>query len=378
VVEGRAMTPVTWLIVLLALGVLGLAVVVAGIRARNMHYWLRSYIGRRKPWPQQKTIVYVAVADHYEPYEGTQDRVAAYRRLDRWVQTYPAIAAAHRDSVGRHPCHTFFYPIEEYDPGVLDALADLTRRGFGDVDVHFHHDNDNAASLRASLLGFTKTLRERHGLLQREGATPGEIPYTFVHGNWALDNSRPDGRWCGVDNELQVLVETGCKADFTMPSAPSDTQTAKINSIYFARGRDGCRKSHDTGRDVAVGAWGAPDELLLVQGPLGLNWRRRKLGVIPKIENAEISADAPPTAERVPLWFDLAPRVKGAESHVFIKLHTHGAQDPTLEALLGGGLSAMWTELERRYANTPGYELRYVSCWEMYRVIRALALGEAK
>jgi len=45
-----------------------------------------------------------------------------------------------------------------------------------------------------------------------------------------------------------------------------------------------------------VGQWGAPDELLLVQGPLGLNWRRRKLGLVPKIENAEISADAPPTA----------------------------------------------------------------------------------
>jgi hypothetical protein len=370
---------VIYLFVLLVLGALGLGVVIAGIRMRNMHYWLGSYVRRRQtPPPQAKTIVHVAVADHYEPYEGTKDREAAYRRLNRWVETYPVIAGAHRDSVGRHPCHTFFYPIEEYDPGVLDALADLTRRGFGDVDVHFHHDNDNAESLRASLLGFTKTLRERHGLLQRDGETPGEIPYTFVHGNWALDNSRPDGRWCGVDNEIKVLVETGCKADFTMPSAPSDTQTSKINSIYFARGRDGCRKQHDTGRDVAVGAWGAPDELLLVQGPLGLNWRRRKLGLIPKIENAEISADAPPTAERVPLWFALAPRVKGAESHVFIKLHTHGAQDHTLEALLGGGLSAMWTELERRYAQAPGYELRYVSCWEMYRTIRALALDGAK
>ena len=71
-------------------------------------------------------------------------------------------------------------------------------------------------------------------------------------------------------------------------------------------------------------------------------------------------------------------RAEGAERHVFIKLHTHGAQDPTLEALLGGGLSNMWTELERRYAQTPGYELRYVSCWEMVGVIRALALGEAK
>lgn len=369
-----------YLLVLALLALAGLVVVFAGVRARNMHYWLGSYLRRVRPGPRRNmvasTVVYVAVADHYEPYGGKASREVAHRRLQRWVDTYPRIAGEHRDTGGRHPCHTFFYPIEEYDPEVLDALADLTRRGFGDVDVHYHHDNDTAEGLRAALLGFTRTLRERHGLL-RDGDTPGEIPYTFVHGNWALDNSRPDGRWCGVDNELAVLTETGCKADFTLPSAPSDTQTGKINSIYFARGCTGKRKSHDTGRDLEVGQWGAPDELLLVQGPLGLNWRRRKLGLIPKIENAEISADAPPTAERVPLWFEYAPRIRGAERHVFIKLHTHGAEDETLEALLGGGLSNMWTELERNFRDRNGYELRYVSCWEMYIQIRALAQRQA-
>ena len=285
-----------YLLVLVLLALTGAAVVYAGIRSRNMHFWLANYLRRQRPSPRRNTVVYVAVADHYEPYGGNAPREVAHRRLKRWMETYPAIAAEHRDSVGRTPCHTFFYPIEEYDPEVLDALADLSRRGFGDVDVHYHHDNDTAEGLRAALLGFTKTLRERHGLL-REPDESGLVPYTFVHGNWALDNSRPDGRWCGVDNELSVLVETGCKADFTLPSAPSDTQTSKINSIYFARGCAGKRKQHDTGRDLEVGQWGAPDELLLVQGPLGLNWRRRKLGLVPKIENAEISADAPPTAQ---------------------------------------------------------------------------------
>src|SRR5678815_5903367 len=71
---------------------------------------------RTRPTPQPNTIVYVAVADHYEPYGGKAPREVAHRRLERWMETYPAIAAEHRDSVGRHPCHTFFYPIEEYDP----------------------------------------------------------------------------------------------------------------------------------------------------------------------------------------------------------------------------------------------------------------------
>ena len=72
-------------------------------------------------------------------------------------------------------------------------------------------------------------MAERHGLLSRDRYT-GEVGYGFIHGNWALDNSRPDGRMCGVDNELDVLRETGCYADFTLPSAPSPTQTRKINS----------------------------------------------------------------------------------------------------------------------------------------------------
>jgi hypothetical protein len=348
------------------------------IRARNMQYWLSSYIAqralRRRPI-EPGTTLYVCVADHYEPYGGGASREKAHARVQRWMDTYPVIAGRHTDSVGRHPCHTFFYPIEEYDPVLLDSLADLTRRGFGDVDVHYHHDGDTAEKLRVAVNGFLQTLRTRHGLLREESGT---TPWCFVHGNWALDNSRPDGRWCGVDNEIQVLVETGCRVDFTLPSAPSDTQTRKINSIYFARGVPGKRKSHDSGRDAAVGRWGADDELLMVQGPLGLNWRQRKLGLIPKIENAEISADAPPSDIRAKLWPRLAPRLDGAPQHIFLKLHTHGTEDDTMQELLGGGLERMWNALEADFRDRPGYQLRYVSAWEMYDIIRKLATGAVK
>jgi hypothetical protein len=353
------------------------AAVAYAIRARNIHYWLRSYIAqrglRRRPI-EPGTTLYLCVADHYEPYGGGVSRERAHARVQRWLDLYPKIAARHHDSIGRHPCHTFFYPLEEYDPELLDHLAGLTRAGFGDVDVHYHHDGDTAGKLAAALQGFVRTLRERHGLLRAAGAD-GHVPYCFVHGNWALDNSRPDGRWCGVDNELDVLVNTGCRVDFTLPSAPSDTQTAKINSIYFARGRPGKCKSHDSGRDVAVGAWGTPDELLIVQGPLGFNWGARKFGLIPRIENAEISADAPPSEQRAALWPKLAPRVGGRPEHIFLKLHTHGTEDDTMEALLGGGLERMWSALEAQFRDRPGFTLRYVSAWEMYGIIRDLAQG---
>ena len=363
-----------------------LALLAAGgtavLRSRHMDLWISAYIAQwpRRTWrprptqPAETRHVYFCFADHYEPYWGKASTETARTRVQRWLADYPVIAARHRDSDGRAPQHSFFYPEEEYDETILDGLAGLCKAGFGDVEVHLHHDNDTAAHLRATLQNFTRLLHERHGLLRRDPQT-GQVLYCFIHGNWALDNSRPDGRWCGVDDELSVLVETGCRCDMTMPSAPSDTQTGKINSIYFARGHAGCSKSHDHGRDCAVGGWGDDGELLLVQGPLMLNWSDRKLGLMPRIESAEISADAPPTAARVRLWERAGVTVRGAENHVFIKVHTHGAEERAAQALLGGGMDLMWTELERQFRDRPGYQLHYVSAWEMAQTVQRLCRG---
>ncbi len=368
---------------LAALGVVGLG----GwrlVRSRNMEYWLGAHVsgqlrrlGLRSAPGKAPKHVYFCFADHYEPYGGTKDREMAHRRVARWMEEYPAIAARHRDSNGRSPQHSFFYPAEEYDAELLDHLALLCRNGHGDVEVHLHHDNDNAENLRRTLLEFVDVLHHRHGLLRRDPVT-GRLQWVFIHGNWALDNSRPDGRWCGVDNELAVLAETGCVADMTMPSAPSDTQTRKINSLYFARGHEGCRKSHDHGRDVEVGSWAAPGELLMVQGPLTLNWREGKLGLVPRIESAELSIDAPPTPHRVALWGRCGISVHGAPDHVFIKVHTHGATERSMQMLFDqGGFDRLWTELERQYRDQPGCSLHYVTAWEMVSKIRELATGRA-
>src|SRR5262249_25076651 len=146
-----------------------------------------------------------------------------------------------RDADGRPPRHTFFYPIEQYDAEEVAALAHLCLAGYGEVEIHLHHDNDSEDALRERLLAAKGLLAQRHGLLARARDT-GELVYGFIHGDWALDNSHPHGRHCGVNNELAVLRETGCYADFTLPSAPEPTQTGKINCIYYAKGTPGRRK----------------------------------------------------------------------------------------------------------------------------------------
>ena len=63
----------------------------------------------------------------------------------------------------------------------------------------FIDDNDTEDNLRQTLEEFKENLDVRHGLLRCNDA--GEIIYGFIHGNWALNNSRHDGRWCGVNDE---------------------------------------------------------------------------------------------------------------------------------------------------------------------------------
>jgi hypothetical protein len=260
--------------------------------------------------------------------------------------------------------------LEAYNSAHVDALAGLCRQGFGEVEVHLHHDGDCAAALRERLMAYKKTLAERHGLLSRDSET-GEITYGFIHGNWALDNSRPDGRRCGVNNELEVLRETGCYADFTMPSAPDpSTQTRKINSIYYARGNPQRAKSHDWGIDVGKGP--IPEQaLLLIQGPLLLNWTERKWGLLPRLENGCLQGNQPPSMQRLDLWLRAHVQVPSRPDWFFVKLHTHGCKEFNQPVLLGDAMVEFHRALAERARHDPQFHFHYVTAREMFNLVKA-------
>jgi hypothetical protein len=347
------------------------------MRRRGTDRWLPAYVRharrRRGLRPGQPVHLLLCLADHYEPKWGGASADVARARVGRWVREYPRRLGAFRDSDGRPPRHTFFDPLEEYEPDHLDALAGLCRQGFGEVEVHLHHDHDTAESLRERLLAFKETLARRHGLLGRHRDT-GELAYGFIHGNWALDNSRPDGRWCGVNNELDVLRQTGCYADFTLPSAPSPTQTRKINSIYYAQGDPRRPRSHDWGVDVGCGPTPA-GALLLIQGPLLLNWGRRKWGLLPRLENGCVQKNQPPTLERLGLWLKARIQVPSRPDWFFVKLHTHGAKEANQEVLLGEAMARFHQGLARAAREDPDFHYHYVTAREMYNLVRAAEAG---
>lgn len=343
---------------------------------KNAQYWLPGYISNRlkntiQPAAKKKPRhIYLSICDHFEPLWGGVSYEVGLSRVKRWVENYPALADKHKDSDGNIPKYTFFFPIEEYEPEYLNMLSDLCHKGYGEVEIHLHHDNDTADNLRKQLIDFKTLLADKYKLLSRDKTT-GEIKYGFIHGNWALDNSRPDGRYCGINNELQILEETGCYADFSMPSAPDVTQTAKVNSIYYAIDNPEKPKSHNFGIDVKRGE-NNQQGLLMVQGPLLFNWHREKRFVFPSIENSCIDHSDFITMDRIRLWLDANIHVKGMPNIKFIKLYTHGCQEKNTQYLLEQGLDSLFTCLEGHYNDGEKFILHYVSAREMVNVIKAI------
>jgi len=360
------------IILLLGMGLAGFL-----LFTRNVHIWLADFLLRRLTRPSEvsapKHILFCFV-DHYEPKWGKN--ISYQQELDRvqrWYEEYPLTAGKHTDSDGMHPQHSFFYPEEEYRFEHLEKLADLCARGFGDIEVHLHHHDDTSENLRQTLQRFTEMLHQQHGAFVRNQET-GNLQYGFIHGNWCLDNSRSDGRLCGVNDELIVLRETGCYADFTFPSAPSETQPATVNAIYYATDDPDRPKSHNTGVDVEVGQTASGD-LMLITGPVGFNWQQRKWGLLPAIENGDIRGQTPPTTDRIDLWVNSGIHVKGRPEWIMVKIHTHGTQEADMDTLLGTPFDQMCSYLESRYNDGEQYLLHYVTAREAYNIVKAAEAG---
>jgi hypothetical protein len=317
--------------------------------------------------------IFIALCDHFEPMWQRPARHVQNARVERWVREYPKLVAGLCDSIGRPPQHTFFYPGDEYDAGHIDQIAGLCRAGYGDVEVHLHHRHDSSASLQEKLESYVRTLRNRHGLLETDAS--GRITYGFIHGNWALDNSRPDGDWCGVNDEITILRRTGCYADFTMPSAPDPCQTTTINSIYYAVDDPHRPKSHNLGIAARVGAKPPDDGLLMIQGPLSLDWGSRKWGLLPRLENGELTGRRPASMRRFELWCRAGVGVAGRENWLFVKLHTHGAQEANAAMLLGEQMCNFHLSLRQTRSEDSRFKFYYVTAREMASLARQAERG---
>jgi hypothetical protein len=322
-----------------------------------------------------------ALADHFEPSNdpiNARERVPQVeqvRRLEWWTREYPKVVDGWRDHDGRPLVHTYFYPAEQYDEGLIEMLAEHCHAGWGEVEIHLHHGYrvpDTAENTRRLLTEFRDRLAFRHRCLALEegSSRPG---YAFVHGNFALANSVP-GLFCGVDSEMQILAETGCYADLTLPTGIWHTaQIAKINSVYECALPLDQAMPHRKGHDLAVGR--VPQTFpLIVQGPLVTDLRRTLRSARPAFDNGSLTTATPPTLRRLSLWKQAHVRVLGRPDWLFIKLHCHSMDTNQQDAVIGDSFRNFLAALVGGAADR-NESLHFATAREMTNILLAACDG---
>ncbi len=345
-------------------------------KLRSTSRWLPAYAWQRVVREHRcraPVHLIIGLADHFEPaiLPGTNGERAPRdeqeRRLERWCREYPRLVDDWRGVDGRPFVHTYFYPAEQYDKALIDRLAEHCRAGWGEVEIQLHHgipEPDTSANTARVLAEFRDRLGEHGCLSQTDDKEPPR--YAFVHGNYALANSA-GGDACGVDDEMQILAETGCYADFTLPSAPNRAQVAKINALYECALPLDHRAPHRRGRDLESGR--VPEVFpLIMQGPLMLGFGRQgRSRLFPYSENGALTALNPPTVQRLRQWMQASITVRGRPDWLFIKLQCHGMDPLDDEVMLGPPMHRFLDELMDG-ARGGQYRVHFVTGREMVNI----------
>lgn len=314
-----------------------------------------------------KHIIFYFV-DHFEPHGDASI-------MEQWSNEYPRIVTKHQDADGHYPQHTWFYEGNAFLVPEAESLRELCSRGLGEVELHFHHRNDNSATLKEKL---TKVLDEftKYGFLITKEEKP-RIAFGFIHGNWALDNStfKRGKNYCGVNGELRLLSELGCYGDFTFPALGQYSQPEKVNNIYYAFDDTLKPKSYNTGIDVEVGKKSNGD-LIIFPGSLSINWKDWRHGVYPSIEDGNITEGNPPSPLRIDHWIHEGITVKGQPDWIFVKIFCHGAEETSLPILMGKELDDMYAYLELKYNDNRRFILHYATAREVYNIVKAAEAGK--
>jgi len=321
------------------------------------------------------THLIFVVANHFEPGLGH----TALRRVEKWCDLARATGDSIRDHDGTPFRHTNFFPAEQYERPLLEMLSNLQADGYGEVEIHLHHgvdQPDTAENTRQMLERFRDVLAEEHKCLARiVGDKPTSQPkYGFVHGNWALANSA-GGRFCGVDSEMQILADTGCYADFTLPSVPFQSQVPRINAIYQCGSKLTEARPHRSGPSLRVG-----EHLqlpIIFTGPLVFDWTRRLRGLpVPRIEDGALAQNYPLNSDRFKRWRSAGIGVKGRPDWIFIKLYSHGFFDWDQDLMIGEQMKRFMSEVIELGERTGEFKVHFASAREAFNMVVAAVEGQ--
>ncbi len=336
--------------------------------------WRAGETVRRAAKANSTSHLIFLVANHFEPGLGD----TAIRRLERWCELARSTGDAIRDHDGTPFRHTNFFPAEQYERPLLDLLSGLQSDGYGETEIHLHHGvqrPDTAENTKRQLETFRDVLAEDHKCLARSTSPVDSQPkYGFVHGNWALANSA-GGRFCGVDSEMQILADTGCYADFTLPSVPYQSQVARINAIYQCGHPFAEARPHRSGPGLKVG-----DDLklpIIFTGPLVFDWTRRLRGLpVPRVEDGALAQNYPLSLNRLQGWRSAGIGVRNRPDWIFIKLYCHGFFEWDQDLMIGEQMKRFMQEVLELGDNTGEFKVHFASAREAFNMVAAAVEGK--
>jgi len=243
----------------------------------------------------------------------------------------PEIVGGRRDSDGRPMVHTYSYPAEQYDEGLVDRLAEHCRAEWGEIEMHYGMLAPNTPeNTRWEVTHFRDVSAECGRLSYWQGSDAPR--YALVHGNFALSNS------------AGAAVEWIRKSRFWRKQVTAPTlrfrrrrftaEIAKINWIYECTPPLDRKAPDRRGRDLRRGH----------PRPLFRCWSRGRCyrisaeaGLFPRASRTAPSpARGRPGCGGSP-WKRAAIAAHGRPDWIFVKLHCQG-MDPrpkNQDAVLG-------------------------------------------
>jgi len=344
----------------------------------GLPYWLPYYfihkLTKRVRYESDNNPIHIVlcIVDHFEPFNGPVPYSTAKQRVNAWIKQYPEFASKHSDADGKVIQHTWFYP-PHLDHCFLPYLVELCKMGYGELEMHLHHNHmdpfpDTSQTLREKILRCIEDYG-KHDIFSQPDGKPR---FAFIHGDWSLDNSGGE-TLCGVNDELSILRECGCYADFTFPCL-NLSQPAMVNSIYYAIDNPRAPKSYNRGVLVRKGKERPANALMMIQGIIGLRYNKSKKYKF-AIEYSDLDCNNPPTPSRVDYWIRNAIQIEGQPNWRFIKLHTHGAPEIRWDVNFGKSAEQAFSYLEAKYNDGNKFILHYTSAREMYNIIKAAESG---
>jgi hypothetical protein len=327
--------------------------------------------------------VMFAFVDHFEPLSWPSPEV------QMWVDDYIAMASRHFDADGKHPIHSYFQMWPDYTRHEsLIRLNEVSYKGYGEVEFHLHHGilDERSRSETEATEDFVFRVEQAseafncHGALITAQAAP-TCTFGFIHGMWALDNSRwntwtdpgdPHFTHCGVNQELRLLRELGAYANFTFP-APGPMNPIITDSIFYVED-DEFSSSYKDPNNIRAVQVNQPEfgDLMIIEGPA----TNTNIGARSHVVDVA-------TLQRMDEWVDHRVHVLGQDDWLFVKVFTHGCagnlpyNQLLWDALFGDRMDSFYTDIEAKYNDGINWKLHYVSAREMYNIVKAAEAGMA-